>query len=105
VRARVRASKSLGRATHAVARRHTYADKQNFSAVATTTEGHTAVVSERGQLRLYDDISKRAKSLFEGSGGACVRAAQQAPWRADVFKYRHAAQTRSLRWMSATRAT
>jgi hypothetical protein len=45
-----------------------YKTKNEFSCGMTTGRGHVAVASRRGDLRLYDSISKRAKSLLPGFG-------------------------------------
>lgn len=48
----------------------TYAKAPRFSALAATDEGQTAIGSETGEIRLYNDIAKRAKTLLPGLGDA-----------------------------------
>ena len=68
---------TLGEAS-SVAGSHTisknYQSKMGFRTLATTPKGETVVASDRGELRLYDKIDKKAKTLFPGWGGTspCV---------------------------------
>ena len=45
-----------------------YVVKSNFSCGTTTSVGELAVASEKGEIRLYDKLDKRAKSLIPGFG-------------------------------------
>lgn len=45
-----------------------YAVKNRFSCGATTSKGELAVASEKGEIRLFDKIDKRAKTLLPGFG-------------------------------------
>jgi len=45
-----------------------YKSKNEFRCVATTGKGHLVVASDKGELRLYDKIDKRAKTLIPGLG-------------------------------------
>jgi hypothetical protein len=45
-----------------------YAVKNRFSCGATTAKGELAVASEKGEIRLFDKIDKRAKTLLPGFG-------------------------------------
>eukprot|EP00866_Antonospora_locustae_P001906 jgi/Antlo1/1906/2389 len=45
-----------------------YKTKNEFSCGMATKAGHVAVASRKGDLRLYDKIDKRAKSLLPGFG-------------------------------------
>lgn len=46
----------------------TYKTKNEFLCGMSTSKGHVAVASKNGDLRLYDKIDKRAKSLLPGFG-------------------------------------
>ncbi|EQB61259.1 vacuolar import and degradation protein [Vairimorpha apis BRL 01] len=45
-----------------------YKTKNQFNCGMSTSQGHVAVASKNGDLRLYDKIDKRAKSLLPGFG-------------------------------------
>lgn len=47
-----------------------YASKYNFSSLATTKDGYVAVGSKRGDIRLYDRLGIRAKTLIPSLGQA-----------------------------------
>ena len=49
-----------------------YVVKSNFSCGATTSVGELAVASEKGEIRLYDKLDKRAKSLIPGFGDPII---------------------------------
>lgn len=51
-----------------VVEKQTYKTKNEFSCGIATERGDVAVASKKGDLRLYDKISKRAKSLLPGFG-------------------------------------
>lgn len=51
-----------------VAEKNTYKTKNEFSCGMATETGDVAVASRRGDLRLYNRIDKRAKSLLPGFG-------------------------------------
>ncbi|KAH3672772.1 hypothetical protein WICMUC_004178 [Wickerhamomyces mucosus] len=46
----------------------TYATKNDFSSFGTTENGHIAVASNKGDIRLYDKLGIRAKSLIPAIG-------------------------------------
>eukprot|EP00771_Trimastix_marina_P000244 gnl/Trimastix_PCT/1254.p1 GENE.gnl/Trimastix_PCT/1254~~gnl/Trimastix_PCT/1254.p1 ORF type:complete len:910 (+),score=319.53 gnl/Trimastix_PCT/1254:106-2835(+) len=46
--------------------------KPGLSCAATTGQGHLAVGSEKGEIRLFDSLSKRAKTQLPGFGDAIV---------------------------------
>ena len=46
-----------------------YASKNEFSCTATTGKGDLIVASQKGDIRLYDKIQKRAKTQLPGLGG------------------------------------
>ena len=46
-----------------------YVVKNEFSCGATTGKGELAVASSKGDIRLYDKLDKRAKTLLPGFGG------------------------------------
>lgn len=48
--------------------RKEYATKTDFTGGATTQSGELAVASAKGELRLYDRLDKRAKTLIPGFG-------------------------------------
>lgn len=45
-----------------------YATKYNFSSIATTQHGYIAIGSKRGEIRLYDRLGIRAKTLIPSLG-------------------------------------
>ncbi|KAI3632005.1 hypothetical protein MIR68_009841 [Amoeboaphelidium protococcarum] len=45
-----------------------YKSKNEFSCVATTGKGDLVVASDKGDIRLYNDVAKRAKTLLPGFG-------------------------------------
>lgn len=47
----------------------TYASKMQFSSLATTGKGELVVASDKGDIRLYDKLDKRAKTHLPGIGG------------------------------------
>lgn len=51
-----------------VAEKNTYKTKNEFSCGIATVSGDVAVASKKGDLRLYNKIDKRAKSLLPGFG-------------------------------------
>lgn len=53
-----------------LARKKTYAKTPGFTCLATTDEGRAAVGSRTGEIRLYSDIEKRAKTCLPGLGDA-----------------------------------
>ncbi|KAI4292493.1 hypothetical protein PAPHI01_1767 [Pancytospora philotis] len=56
------------RASERVVAKKEYKCKNEFSCGAATEQGHIAVASHKGDLRLYDKIDKRAKTLLPGFG-------------------------------------
>jgi len=60
------------RAAERVVTRKEYKCKNEFSCGAATGRGDIAVASRRGDLRLYDKIDKRAKTLLPGFGDAVL---------------------------------
>ena len=49
-----------------------YTGKTQFSCGTTTASGALAVASEKGEIRLFDQLDKRAKSLIPGFGDAIL---------------------------------
>ena len=49
-----------------------YASKNAFSVASTTGNGELAIASEKGEIRLFDRIGIRAKTLFPGLGDAII---------------------------------
>ncbi|GAA94528.1 hypothetical protein E5Q_01180 [Mixia osmundae IAM 14324] len=47
-----------------------YATKTDFAAAATTGSGHIAVVSDKGDIRLFDSLGKNAKTALPALGDA-----------------------------------
>lgn len=45
-----------------------YVTKADFSSVATTRDGHLAVASKKGDIRLFDSIGKNAKTALPALG-------------------------------------
>jgi hypothetical protein len=46
-----------------------YKSKNQFSCAATTGKGDLVVASDKGDLRLYSELQKRAKTHLPGLGG------------------------------------
>jgi hypothetical protein len=65
-----------------VASRRVYSRPFHFSALATTEEGKVAVGSETGDIRLFNDISKVAKTHLPGLGDAifALDATRDGAW-------------------------
>ena len=50
-----------------------YTGKMAFRTLATTPKGEVVIANDRGELRLYDKIDKKAKTVFPGWGGTRER--------------------------------
>ncbi len=46
-----------------------YKTKVDFSAASTTGNGELAMANEKGEIRLYNKLDKRAKTALPGFGG------------------------------------
>jgi hypothetical protein len=46
--------------------------KNKFSCAATTGKGELAVASAKGEIRLYNKLSTRAKTMLPGLGDAII---------------------------------
>ena len=57
---------------NALAEHKTYKTVPKFSSLSTTNDGFVAVGSDDGQIRLYDSISKVAKTCLPGLGDAII---------------------------------
>ena len=55
-----------------LAQRLSYADSPQFTCATTTGSGKVAVGSQKGEIRLFNDISKRSKSLLPGLGDPII---------------------------------
>ena len=60
------------RSKEKVVQKNEYKTKNQFSAGISTTKGDVAVASKKGDLRLYNKIDKRAKSLLPGFGDEVI---------------------------------
>ncbi len=56
------------RGNSSIAQMNEYKTKLNNYCIVSTGSGNVAVTSSKGEIRLYNDISKRAKSLIPGLG-------------------------------------